>query len=417
MNTRNLIPLAGLLLTVFGWQAASAATQIIGDTYDVTGSGSGFTLGSGLNSGINPPTTRLTGTAKEGLRYIKVAGSRADTTFTVTGGKFDVVRDASQTATVALSTGTSAFDFSSALGTLGASPTDKASYDITIKMTNRGTGAGTARFSFAFGSQSGTAGAWDFGIQVYRVNATDTFYTLAKRISTGASGLGAALNSTITTTAPGTWSGELSFLIRVTDAGAETASFSSQIQVSMDGGTTWFYDSSTDPDLTNGWRLSGAGRYIMWDIAGTSATYDDFSVTWNSGPPLPPPGTPRTWTGAGADDAWSTGANWGGVAPTNGDMLIFNGTARQTNTNDISGLTVPWLAFNNAEFALYGNAFTNSGIVTNLAGTNIIGADMAWSSTSGKTWSLASDSELQLNNTTTVEVNGDHTSLVGGPCG
>ncbi|HEY4417540.1 MAG TPA: hypothetical protein VGO57_17745, partial [Verrucomicrobiae bacterium] len=45
------------------------------DQYGVVDTGSGFGLGSGINSGINPPPTRLTGTVAANLRYIQIAGS------------------------------------------------------------------------------------------------------------------------------------------------------------------------------------------------------------------------------------------------------------------------------------------------------------------------------------------------------
>src|SRR5438093_5709812 len=42
-----------------------------------------------------------------------------------------------------------------------------------------------------------------------------------------------------------------------------------------------------------------------------------------------------TWTGAGADNNWTTAANWlGGVAPAPGDRLVFDGTTRLTATNN-----------------------------------------------------------------------------------
>ena len=59
-----------------------AATVLVSDNYNVTGSGSGFALGSGVNSGINPPTTRLTGSAASNLRYMNT-GTKATTAFTM----------------------------------------------------------------------------------------------------------------------------------------------------------------------------------------------------------------------------------------------------------------------------------------------------------------------------------------------
>ncbi len=65
--------------------------------------------------------------------------------------------------------------------------------------------------------------------------------------------------------------------------GAETTTFSTQVQGSLDGGNPWLYDSSTDPALVNGWRLDGSERYFIWDqapLTGTGRfTYDNFSVT------------------------------------------------------------------------------------------------------------------------------------------
>jgi hypothetical protein len=85
----------------------------------------------------------------------------------------------------------------------------------------------------------------------------------------------------MTNTVPGTYGTEISLLMRVTDAGAESTAFHSRVQLSMDGGFTWFYDTDTDPDLPNGWRLDGPGRYILWDVAPDAGpvTYDNFSVS------------------------------------------------------------------------------------------------------------------------------------------
>lgn len=48
----------------------------------------------------------------------------------------------------------------------------------------------------------------------------------------------------------------------------------------------------------------------------------------------------KTWTGAGADNNWTTGGNWsGGTAPTTGavDDIVFDGVA--PNGNKIVCLT------------------------------------------------------------------------------
>jgi hypothetical protein len=81
--------------------------------------------------------------------------------------------------------------------------------------------------------------------------------------------------------ASGSVNSEVSFVIRVTDAGSETPTFNSRVQVSQDGGNTWAYDTLSDASLTSGWRLDGPGRYFSWDTAANDSfvTYDNFSVT------------------------------------------------------------------------------------------------------------------------------------------
>lgn len=60
-----------------------------------------------------------------------------------------------------------------------------------------------------------------------------------------------------------------------------------------------------------------------------------------------------TWTGGGSDSKFSTAANWSGCSgsggvPGNGDSLTFDTTASGTPTNDISGLSVSSITFNNS---------------------------------------------------------------------
>ena len=136
------------------------------------------------------------------------------------------------------------------------------------------------RMSFALGTVESSAGDWDFGLQLYRAVAGDDFYTVGKRIDVGSSGLGSDQNAAIFAMASGTVNSEVSFVIRVTDAGAESSTFNSRVRVSQDGGSTWFYDTLFDSSLTSGWRLDGASRYFSWDIAANDSfvTYDNFSV-------------------------------------------------------------------------------------------------------------------------------------------
>ncbi len=74
-----------------------------------------------------------------------------------------------------------------------------------------------------------------------------------------------------------------------------------------------------------------------------------------------------TWNGGSATGAyWSDAANWGGTAEASGNALTFGGTARQTNTNDLTALNVGIINMSSVGWNITGNAVTNtSGIMTN----------------------------------------------------
>lgn len=412
---RTLIAGAALLTCITS--SAPGQTLIISDTYDSPNVNSGFVLGEGINSGIIPPVTRLTGTAKDGLRYLKYAGGRNDNRFSVTGGKFTVGRDGTATSTVVLSRdGAAAFDFAPALGTLAATQSAKGKYKIKVKMTHT-YATGTPRFSFALSSAPGTAGDWEFGIQLFKTNTSD--YAVYKRITRNAGSLSASLNKAITTL-PGAYGTEVPVTIEVTDAGYESSTFNSSIRVSLDNEASWIYSTDTDSDLPeadsgtpepNKWRFNaGTGRFFFFDVAGTSATYDDFSVELLEGAP----GSSYVWNGAGANDLWSTPQNWvGGVAPSASSEIAFAGTSRQANVNDIgSGLIVAGMTFSNGGFQILGDT-TMYGGVNNPSGVNTIAGNLIWFGNSTKLWTVGEGSQLVLDNVSSVEVGGDH-SLSGG---
>ena len=78
----------------------------------------------------------------------------------------------------------------------------------------------------------------------------------------------------------------------------------------------------------------------------------------------------RTWNGGGSDANWSTAANWGGTAPSAGDVLMFAGSTRLTNTNDLSdGTAIGGITFNTgaSAFVLAGNGVSMLGAVTNFS--------------------------------------------------
>lgn len=125
----------------------------------------------------------------------------------------------------------------------------------------------------------------------------------------------------------------------------------------------------------------------------------------------------KTWTGGGADNYWSTGANWGGTAPTANDNLIFSGATRLNNTNDFVGLSVNWIRFANGGFTLNGNPLTfgsSASALTNSAGTNIIALNLTVATANSQSWNIAAGSELRLAGALTNNSTGSPLGLVNG---
>ena len=331
MKVKRFSTIPGLALALLAGVQVQGAT-IISDNYNVTGSGSGFALGSGINSGINPPTTRLGGSAASGLRYINT-GTKATTAYTITGNRLQVDAAPNPGRFVLSADGTSSFNFAPALGTAAASATNLVMYDLAITLNNNS--SGTSRFSFALGTGEGDANTWSFGVQVYRAASGDDFYTIGKRVDTSASGLASDVNAPITTLTPNTYGGDIVLLMRVTDAGSETAGFHSRVQLSLNGGNSWFYDTDTDAALPNGWRLNGPQRHIMWDIAGGAAvSYEKFSL--KSNPPANNANTSATFKVMSYNIHWALGpdnkVNTQRIADfliaQNVDLVGFNEVAR-----------------------------------------------------------------------------------------
>lgn len=85
----------------------------------------------------------------------------------------------------------------------------------------------------------------------------------------------------------------------------------------------------------------------------------------------------QTWWGLGATPNWSdSSGNWTNLelaasVPANGDSLLFANTTQTTSSNDLSGLSVNWLAFTSGDFDLFGNPLTITGGVTNSTADNI----------------------------------------------
>ena len=94
----------------------------------------------------------------------------------------------------------------------------------------------------------------------------------------------------------------------------------------------------------------------------------------------------RTWTGGGADNNWTTPANWGGTAPVAGDDLVFpGGAARLSNTNNfLAGTSFNSITISGTGYTLAGNALAlGAGGLTasGVGATNTISLAMAFAAT------------------------------------
>lgn len=106
-----------------------------------------------------------------------------------------------------------------------------------------------------------------------------------------------------------------------------------------------------------------------------------------------------TWTGGGADNNWSTGLNWGGVAPVAGDSLSFGGAVRLAPVNNFTADT----SFAGFTFLSGAGAFTLSGNRITLGGS------ITNSSTNAQTLSL----DMILDATRTVDAATGNITLSG----
>ena len=282
----------GLMSLTLAGEIHAAETIIIADDFNVVGEGHGFALDSGINTGISSGKTRLVGVAANGLHYIQTGGSRSLSCFDIEKNRLRVKEGGKPFRFTLSANGKTAFDFGPALRSDDASKTNRAIYDVRIGMRNEATSE--SRCSFGISTVDGEVNKLDFALQLYRAKPKDTFYTIRKRYDRG-SILGVAspddsgdVHEVMTTTPRGTVGTMIDFVIRVSDAGAEGVEhYNSRIQVSLNNGKTWVYDSDVDPSLRNGFRFDSTVRYFIFDQApnGTGMVfYDDFSVTMVQAP-------------------------------------------------------------------------------------------------------------------------------------
>lgn len=274
------------LATILSIGNVAIGQVIISDTYDVTGNNSAST-GFGVNSGVNTEiATRLTGTAATGLSYINM-NTKADDQYSIVDNKLRGNGGAGVGAFTLSADGISGFNFSSALGATTATPADPVQYTVALGMANNLLGG--PRFSFGLMTTTpvdgaGSAGLWDFGIQLDRANGSTssgvTAYDVFGRIDDESRIQDGDDNFLIQNLGDGSYGTEVNVVLRITDAGAESDAYNSKVEVSLDGGNSFIF--STAP---NEFRFDGADRFFMWDFASNGTgdrgygTYDDFSVT------------------------------------------------------------------------------------------------------------------------------------------
>jgi hypothetical protein len=100
-----------------------------------------------------------------------------------------------------------------------------------------------------------------------------------------------------------------------------------------------------------------------------------------------------TWNGASTTDSyWSDAANWGGTAVASGNALSFGGTARQTDTNDVSGLSLASITMSTANWNVQGSNVTLNGNWTaSVSGTSTWGLNTVLGVTPSITQSATAD--------------------------
>lgn len=87
---------------------------------------------------------------------------------------------------------------------------------------------------------------------------------------------------------------------------------------------------------------------------------------------------PNSWAAAPTSLDWSLASNWGGAVPINNALLTFGSSSATNLNNDLTGLTLGGLLFNNASaFTLSGNSILLSGdIINNSTSTQTINLQM-----------------------------------------
>jgi fibronectin-binding autotransporter adhesin len=140
--------------------------------------------------------------------------------------------------------------------------------------------------------------------------------------------------------------------------------------------------SGTFSGLVNGAMFTQQGRTFQIVYTATTVTLTDVVRP-----------TTRVWDGGGADNNWTTAANWDfDLAPVAGDDLQFAGSTRTSPNNDFTAATsFASITFNSgaSAFTLGGNGITLAGAVTN-SGTALHTVNLALALAGTRTMDAAS---------------------------
>ncbi len=114
----------------------------------------------------------------------------------------------------------------------------------------------------------------------------------------------------------------------------------------------------------------------------------------------------KTWDGGGADNNWTTAANWDSdVAPVAGDDLIFDGSTRTSPSNDFVAAT----NFTSVTFAATASAFTLSGNSVTITG----GASAITASNASLTMTIGNNVVFSTSAPTITSTSGGTLALTG----
>ena len=245
------------------------------------------------------------------------------------------------------------------------------------------TGAGT----LALGGNNSYTGGTLIAEGTVLVNGTIQNVTMPGPASgtLGGTGTVGTIGSTSGTVAPGASTGILhsgSVTLSATSTfsveigGTTSGSGHDQLQVT---GTVELGGANLAGTLINGFApafgntftiIQSTGAITGRFAQGTLVTIGGsrFRVTYNANSVVLTPAI-KPWSGLGADNNWSTGANWiGGIAPLAGDDLVFpDGASRLTNNNDLApGTAFGSLTVTGGDYQIAGNAIgLAAGILAN----------------------------------------------------